>query len=193
MWTKRQSGFSLVEMIATIVILAVALTGLTLALSNGLGRSAQSGVEVRAVALAQAYLDEVLSKRYDEKTRSSGVPPCRASAPASRQCTAEISFGPDGGETRSGFDDVDDYDGLVQGDGETDPLQDADGVERDGYENFRVTIDVRYIDIASAEPEENLEVDGDLDDEFDAKLITVTVFFRGMTDGFPFSAYAANF
>lgn len=186
-------GTTLVELIVTIVILSVALAGVTFAIQGGLLRSSDPMVQLRAVALAQAYIDEIMGKRFDEKSANSGIPPCRASAPPPRQCTAEGSFGPDGAETRDRFDDVDDYHGLDEGDGQPDPLQDAEGNTRDGYDNFRVQVEVRYIDLGVDEDEENLSIDNELNDEEDAKLVTVTVSFRSMADGFKFSAYKSNF
>lgn len=189
-----QKGLNLIEIVVTIVILAIALVSVTQLISGTLINSADSTLQVRTVALAQAYLDEILGKRFDEKTRNNGVPPCRASAPPARQCTAEISFGPDSGETtRSRYDDVDDYHGLDEGDGQANPLQDANGNEREGYENFRVQIAVRYINVGVGEEEENLGSGSVLDDQYDAKLITVTVSHRSQTEGFEFSAYKANF
>jgi MSHA pilin protein MshD len=190
---KHQRGLNLIELIITIVILAIALVGLTQIISSTVGNSADSTLEVRTVALAQAYLDEILGKRFDERTRNSGVPPCRASAPPARQCTAELSFGPDGGETRARFDDVDDYHGLDEGDDPSDPLKDANGDEREGFENFRVQISVRYINVGVGGEEENLGTGSVLNDEFDAKLITVTVSHRSQSEGVKFSAYKANF
>lgn len=191
--SRRQRGLSLIEMVVTIVILAIALTGLTASIRSGMGRSTAAGIELQAVALAHAYLDEILVKRFDERTRNRGIPPCRATAPPARQCTAEGSFGPDGGETRARYDDVDDYHGLDEGDGQATPLQDANGNTRVGYDNFRVTVDVRYINIGAGEEENGLGVGSELDDQFDAKHVTVTVYYRGLTDGFDFGAYAVNF
>lgn len=191
--SARQTGITLIELISTIVILAIALTGITVVIQGGLGRSADVTLQVRTVALGQAYLDEILGKRFDERTRNSGIPPCRAAAPPPRQCTAEGSFGPDGGEDRSTYDDVDDYHDLDEGDGQATPLQDAEGNTRSGYENFRVEVDVRYINVGASEEEENLGQGDELDDEFDAKLITVTVSHRSLSQGVQFSAYKANF
>lgn len=190
---RLQTGVTLIELIATILILAIALTAVTFGLQYGLFRGADPMVQLRAVSLAQAYMDEILGKRFDEKTPNNGVPPCRASAPPPRQCTAEGSFGPDGSEAREDYDDVDDYHGLDEGDGQVNPLQDAEGNARSGYDNYRVSVTVRYIDIGASEDEENLGIDNELDDAEDAKLITVTVFYRGLPDGFNFSAYKANF
>ena len=183
----------MVELVITIVILAISLLGITFMLQGGLSRSADATLQIRTVALAQAYLDEILGKRFDEKSSPGGVPPCRAVAPPLRQCTLEASFGPDGVETRSGFDDVDDYHGLDEGDGQADPLQDAEGDIRVGYDNFRVRVGVRYINVGVGEEEENLGVNNELGDEFDAKLITVTVSYRSQPAGFDFSVYKSNF
>jgi MSHA pilin protein MshD len=197
---KNQSGITLVELIVTIVVLGVALVALSEILGGGASRNSDITLQVRATALAQAYLDEVLGKRYDEKTRNRGIPPCRASAPPARQCTAEASFGfnygapvESGENSRFRLDDVDDYHGMDEGDGQTLPLQDAQGNTRTGYDNFRVRVAVRYINIGVGEEEETLGVNNELDDEFDAKLVTVTVSFRGDATGWDFSAYKSNF
>lgn len=185
----RQCGITLVEMVVTIVILGIALTGITMAINQGLSRSADTLPQTRGVALAQSYLDEILGKRFDERSSPRGIPPCR------NNCTAEAGFGPDGGETdRSGFDDVDDYHDLDEGWQQPDPLRDADGNERGEYGNFRVQVSVRYLDPGAGEEEENLgATPDDLDDEQDAKLVTVTVSHPSEPDGWDFSAYKSNF
>lgn len=198
----RQYGLTLVELIATIVILSIALAGVSLAISNAVSRSGQALIQLRAVELAQSYLDEILGKRFDEKSAINGIPVCHDTAPPARQCTVEGpgTFGfnyaspVDPGENvRNRLDDVDDYDGMDEGDGGARPLQDAEGNDRVGYDNYRVQIAVRYIDVGSGETEENLGVNNELDDTYDAKLITVTVSYRGIAQGFVFSAYKANF
>ncbi|MEX0618752.1 MAG: type II secretion system protein [Pseudohongiellaceae bacterium] len=187
---SRQQGITLVELIVTIIVLGIALTGISLAIQLGVGRSSDTLLELRTVALAQAYLDEILGKRFDENTNNRGVPPCR---PAGDACTLEGAFGPDGGETRATFDDVDDYHGMDEGDDQTNALQDSEGNERQGYENFRVQVNVRYINLGGGEEEETLAQGDELNDEGDAKLITVTVRHRGLSQGYDFSAYKANF
>lgn len=184
-----QEGLTLIEMVLTIVILAIALVAVSGMLSGGLGRSSDTTLELRSAALAQSYLDEILGKRFDEKSSPRGIPPCRT------DCTLLAAFGPDGGETRARFDDVDDYDGLDEGAGQLTPLQDADGNTRSGYENFRVRVSVRYLDIGVGGTEETLAVAAhDLNNNEDAKLITVTVNFLGSGDeGVHYSAYKANF
>lgn len=187
--STRQSGLTLIEMVITIVILAISLIAITSIVSSGVGRSADTTLELRSAALAQSYLDEILGKRFDENSAPRGIPPCRTN------CTLSASFGPDGGETRAQYDDVDDYNGMDEGEGQLTPLQDADGNTRTGYDNFRVRVSVRYMNTAVSGEEENLAVAAnDLDDDEDAKLITVTVnFVSSGDDGVSYSAYKANF
>jgi MSHA pilin protein MshD len=184
----QQDGLTLIEMVLTILILSIALVTVSSFLSSGVSRSADTTLELRSVALAQSYLSEILGKRFDENSAPRGIPPCSGS------CTVEGSLGPDVGESREDFDDVDDYHGLDQGVDQVDPLQDAEGSTRTGYDNFRVQISVRYMDVGVAGEEENLAVAAnDLDDNEDAKLITVTVSYTADAEGVSYSAYKANF
>lgn len=198
----RQYGLTLIEMIATIVILSIALAGVTFSVQNAVGRSGQELIQLRAVELAQSYLDEILGKRFDENSANNGIPPCR-SAPNPRVCTVEgpATFGfnyttpvEPGESSRGRLDDVDDYNGMDEGDGGDRPLQDAEGSTRVGYDNFRIQIAVRYTDSGAGGAEENLGAPSHiLNYDYDAKLITVTVTYRGLSEGFVFSAYKANF
>jgi MSHA pilin protein MshD len=205
---RRQSGITIIEMIITIVILSVALVGITQMISTGLRSSADTLTETRAVALAQSYLDEIFGKRFDDASNPRGIPPCRSN------CTLESLFGPEdgqGGRPDSGeddrvdFDDVDDYHGLYEGWGQLAPfdvLRDAEGVARAGYENFSVEISVRYLEVGAGGEEEFLGVDSDeileedqtdLNNAQDAKLITVTIRHPTNESGWPFSVYKANY
>jgi MSHA pilin protein MshD len=189
----RQAGLTLVEMVVTIVILSVALLGIAATLNLGVSQSSSTLFELRATALAQAYLDEILSKKYDERSRNSGIPPCVATGLPGRKCTPALGL--DGSESaRTSFDDVDDYNGLDEGLNGSDILRDTTGAARSGYDTFRVQVSVRRIQIAGGQPEEftPVDVNPEPDDVFDAKLITVTV-SGGSATGIQFSAYKSNF
>ena len=192
--TNKQSGVTLIELVVTIVVLSIALVGLSFAISGGLRQTSNTLFEVRAIALAQSYLDEILSKKFDERSRNGGVPPCKnplvMPTLSGRQCANPLLKE----ETlRTGFDDVDDYNGLDEGLNSLggDPLLDAQGNARANYDNFRVEVSVRLIDTAANEqfaatstPKPN--------DSYDAKLITVTV-SNGDGAVIDFSSYKSNF
>ena len=109
-------GFTLIELVIGIVLLAVALTGILGLLVNQAPQSVDPVQQVRAAQLAQRILGEVLQKSFDEHSdhnggrfrcgETVGTPP--EIYPA---CTPVADYGPDGGETRPyAFNDVDDFD-----------------------------------------------------------------------------------
>ncbi len=89
MRTHRQSGVTLIELIISIVVIAIAIGGVLGVLSQSVGRSADAMVMTQAVAVAEAYLEEITLKSFADPD------------------------GVDGEANRVDFDDVDDYDGLV--------------------------------------------------------------------------------
>ncbi len=131
----NQRGFTLIELIVTIVVTAIALTGLGVGLLTASRNSVDPVISMRAATLAQAYLDEILSKRFDEQNGIGGVTRCNEAG----QPTCSIAMGADTGETRATYDDVDDYNGLNES-----PPRDAFGNNETLYDGFRVQITVNY-------------------------------------------------
>jgi len=102
--SKKEEGFSLIELVITIVIIGIALTALSSSLFSAVGRNADPLWQAKATHLAQAYLDEILSMRYAETSPLGGG--------SISMCNED---GVEAGETsRSLFDDVDDYNGLTE-------------------------------------------------------------------------------
>ncbi|MBI3898109.1 MAG: type II secretion system protein [Gammaproteobacteria bacterium] len=92
-------GMTLIELIVSIVVISVGLAGILVVMDHNTRASADPIVQQQAVAVAEAYLEEILLKEYDEFA-ASGV--------------AEGAPGPDAGEAnRVQYDDVNDYDGLA--------------------------------------------------------------------------------
>jgi MSHA pilin protein MshD len=85
--SQKQSGFSLIELIVTIVILGIAVSAFMMIVSDSVSRSADPMLRTQASAIGHAYLEEVLSMPFADPD---GI----------------------GGETRANFDDVLDYNGL---------------------------------------------------------------------------------
>jgi MSHA pilin protein MshD len=89
---RYQAGVTLVELILSITIISIALVGVLLVLGHTTRHSADPMLEHQAVAIAEAYLEEVLLKSYEDPD------------------TGLICGAAEG--SRSIFDDVCDYDGL---------------------------------------------------------------------------------
>ncbi len=121
-FSDSQAGLSLIEAIIFILIIAVGLTGVISVYLYTTRHSADAMLSLKTVELSQAILDEIRSKGYDENTPAGGG--CIGSGvdTACNSSTAFSTFGIDAGESRSRFDDVDDYHNLAYcGAGVTNP------------------------------------------------------------------------
>lgn len=170
-----ERGFTLIELIITIVVTAIAFTALGIGLVAAVRDSVDPVVSMRAATLAQAYLDEIVGKQFDENGGAGGVTRCdEAGQPA-----CSNSFGPDGGETRANYDDVDDYHGLD----ETPPRNVLGQIESQ-YDGFRVQVSVAYAgnDFSASFGTPNRSV----------KRVTVTV-STPVSGSFVFASYRGNF
>ena len=85
---KTQSGFTLVELVISMVIIAICLTGIFQVVIFTTQHSADPLMTHQAVAIAESYLEEILSHPYSDPS------------------------GPNNESARDVFDDVGDYDGL---------------------------------------------------------------------------------
>lgn len=195
-----QAGFTLIEVIVGIVVLAIALTLITAVLGPLSQKSTEPWHQVRAAELGHSFLNEVMARSFDENSdRSGGAYRCDATteAPTAISCTNVSngpcdSFGPDpigacpgssAVEARNDFDDVDDFHNFsATGDAITNIL----GLNLTGlYNGYQVQVNVVY--------------DGDFDNnpneigaaERLAKRITVTVTTPGGQQ-FRFAAYRSN-
>lgn len=100
---RAQRGVNLIELLVAIVIISIASTGVLLVYAQAVRFSADPMVQQQALAVAEAYLDEILARAVTE--------------PGGAE-----SGGAEAGETRATYDDVQDYAGL--GDN---PPRDQDG------------------------------------------------------------------
>jgi MSHA pilin protein MshD len=132
---NKINGFSLIEMVITIVVIGIALTALTSSLFSGVGRNADPLWQAKATQLSQAYLDEILAMRYQEDSPIGGgsVGSCSING-------AETGSGIGGGESsRSLFDDVDDYHGLSES------ADFLDTTTSSSYSGYGVSIEVECV------------------------------------------------
>jgi MSHA pilin protein MshD len=86
--SSNARGVTLVELIISMVIISIALAGVLSVMTFTTGRSADPMIQHQAIAIAEAYMEEILLQGYEN---------------------------PDGGyegSDRNKFDDVDDYDAI---------------------------------------------------------------------------------
>lgn len=106
-------GFTLIELVIGIVLLAVALGGMMGLLVSQTSQATDPVQQVRAAQLAQRLLNEILSRSFDTHSDHNGSRwRCGESVAGITYdaCTLPGDFGPESGESNSYlFDDVDDY------------------------------------------------------------------------------------
>jgi MSHA pilin protein MshD len=83
--TTRNSGFTLLEILTTVIVIALAATALMSVFSSTVRTSADPMFQHQALAIAEAYMEEIRLK--------------------------DFAIGPE--TTRASFDDVRDYNGLT--------------------------------------------------------------------------------
>jgi MSHA pilin protein MshD len=86
---RKQAGMTLIEVVISIVVVAIAVSAVLGVLASNAQHSADAMVLSQAVSIAEAYMEEISLKPFDDPDAV------------------------DGEAARVDFDDVDDYNGLV--------------------------------------------------------------------------------
>lgn len=195
----KQLGFTLIEFIMTIVLLGFTLT-LLIPFFQAIEHSSDPIVRERTVALGQALMDEILSRRWDENTRVGGGPICTGESGTGRgstvygtalDCgsgTAPLAsvVGSDGVTNRQLYNDVDDYNDMAA---ELDTFQDQANVSFT-YPGYSRSVQVDYVDSNSSSIDETTSTPAF--STTDTKRIRVTV-TNPLGENFVFVALACNF
>ncbi|KKK99920.1 prepilin-type N-terminal cleavage/methylation domain-containing protein [Rheinheimera mesophila] len=87
---KYSAGFTLIEIIIGIVVLAIALVVITSALGPLYKRSSDPWHQVRAAELGQSFLNEIMARAFDEASDKAG---------GEYRCDAEAGTEPEPGAT----------------------------------------------------------------------------------------------
>ncbi len=148
---RRQAGTTLIELVISIVIISIAVSAVLMALSMTIGYSADPMIRHQAVAIAEAYLEEITLKAFDDPD------------------------GVDGEANRTLYDDVNDYNGLVDV-----GARDQFNAALTGLDDYTVTVAVTA---SSALPSIA---------STDLFLISITI-THAADINFTVSAYRANF
>ena len=124
------SGFTLIELIASLVVLSIGITAFIMLVIQTTHHSADPMIQEQANAIAQSYLEEVLLNPFCDPDLSTDCPTtCVASACSS--CTAAEA-------SRDLYDDVCDYNGLVNN-----GARDQNNNAIAGLGAFNITVNVR--------------------------------------------------
>ncbi|EGQ9823335.1 type II secretion system protein [Vibrio parahaemolyticus] len=148
-FSKEQSGMTLIEMIIAIVLLGIAMTIFSSALIPPIKDASSSHYQSRSAALGQSMMSQILSRNFDHNSDINGgwLRCGEDGAPNCSDLKAD-----DGESTPSTFNDVDDYIGCwFTSETKADcpavvpqyALQDVIGSSaNDTYKNFRVLVSV---------------------------------------------------
>ncbi|QYJ78466.1 type II secretion system protein [Shewanella acanthi] len=132
-----QQGFTLIELVIGMLVIAIAVVMLTSMLFPQGDRAVKTLQRVRSAELAHSVMNEIWGKRYDENTGASGgVPAC--DSPLGVPCSAVL--GPESSEGRNDYDDIDDYNGLD----ESFTMLDSSQTYAEAYPNYRLNVSVAY-------------------------------------------------
>ena len=142
------AGFTLVELVIGMVVLAIALTLLTGVLAPMHRDSGAIWLQVRSAELAQSLLSEVMARSFDENSSRNGSP-LRCGEAGASSCAASIPACPASGMSslteeanRQDWDDVDDFH-CLRADAAT--LTDWLGTSlASRYANYQIAISVSY-------------------------------------------------
>ncbi|WP_210398009.1 type IV pilus modification PilV family protein [Motiliproteus sediminis] len=176
-----ERGFTLVELVLAIAIVSIALLFVVMGVKRG-GEQGNSALwQAKAVELANALMDEIHSKRYDENSALDS--PCKAFAVSASLPDCSVTLGRDGAETRAVYNDSDDIHGFNTVDG-GDTLEDLLGNDLESlrrYAGYGVSVAVGYAGGDFGRPTEDL------------KRITIDIFPPGQDNAVRFSAYRGNY
>lgn len=169
MLMRKHIGMTLIEMIIAIVLMGIAMVAFTSFLVPQIRDSAMPHYQMRAAALGQGFMSQILARGFDQWSDfDGGVVRCGESSlnphpdNPSNGCSATLGVDTKYGEISnnpSTFNDVDDYIGCWS---TPTTVGQCQGVKRgsiadvlgksgeDKYRNFRVEVGVAYDNLSAA-------------------------------------------
>ena len=184
-----QHGISLIELVVSIVIMAICISAIMLFTGDPTRRSADPLIREQANAIAQAYIEEINQKQFcDPDWDHDGVPPNTTECPVNCVTSACNSCKAMGTgwtvETRATYDDVCDYSAIA---GEAPTTQGGTAVNNLDQYNVSVSVDDGAgVTIGTA---------GNIlsGNSGQAVLVEVTVTHPGLDNAVIMSTYRTNF
>jgi MSHA pilin protein MshD len=112
-FARGARGFSLIEAVVFIAVVAVGISGVLLAITTATHDSVDPLIRKQALAIAESLLEEIESMPF---TYCDPDDPAAPTAPNAAACAVPEAIGPEAGETRyslaTPFDNVNDYQGF---------------------------------------------------------------------------------
>ncbi|MCM2678589.1 prepilin-type N-terminal cleavage/methylation domain-containing protein [Echinimonas agarilytica] len=144
MLCKGNNGFTLIELVVGIVVMAIAMLIITGVLAPQARNTVDPVMDVKASELAQTMMNEILAKSYDENSDHDGSRwRCSEVIPGIVVPACGNGLGPEEAN-RVLYNDVDDFDtggAFISG---NDLLNSSGQIIGDLYPNFAVRIDVSH-------------------------------------------------
>ena len=134
----NKKGFTLIEVVMIIVILGIIMPGIMLYFITGVKDSAIPQKRTTAIFLAEALMEEIRSKGWDEVTTIDAT------------CSNASAVGFDGIETsatRATWNDMDDFNNL-----NNTPPNDSQNNPMTYYPGYRQQVKVEYVSAADLNP-----------------------------------------
>jgi len=179
MRAHKHNGFTLIELIIGIVMFAIALSIITALIAPQAQKSVEPIIALRASELGQSLMNEIQSKSFDEHNdRSTPFKRCGEILLGAQACTATNDLGSDNAETRTSYNDVDDYIALSG-----QPITNSLGEALLEYSDFSLVVKVQYDSDFNAATN---------NDGTTFKRITIEV-TSSQGEVFGFSAYKGNY
>jgi MSHA pilin protein MshD len=174
-----QRGFTLIELVAGMVIFGIVLAIIATLIAPQGRASFDPLWQTRATELSESLINEISAKAFDEQSDFTGGMK-RCGEVGMSLCTQSNDLGPDTGEARADFDDVDDFHGLnLFGPAISDSQGNAPVVNGDVmYRGFGAFVSVMYDDNLDGVNDDDIDGDGALDTgtySGSTKVITVTI------------------
>ena len=153
MSVEKPKGFTLIELIIGIVVIAI----VTLVVTAGMGTLSRQTVDpwqqVRATELGQSLMNEIMARKFDEVNSATvrcgeGAGACTTPA---NSCAGPGNLLPntDGAETREDFDDVDDFNCLGINTTDLDDIF-GNAIDTSYYSGFRAEVRISELVVDQA-------------------------------------------
>ncbi|TYB33451.1 MAG: prepilin-type N-terminal cleavage/methylation domain-containing protein [Flexistipes sinusarabici] len=172
----NNKGFTLIEIIIFIVVFSIGVMGIMMLFFNTLGKTSDPLVRLQGIQTAQAVMESISLKKFDEDTPEGG----------GAVALYNISIGSNSGETFSDYDDIDDFVDSCGAKNSYDPQQfDLDG-------NYEISIKVEYAKIDASNTIISTCNDS-VPENKKYKLITVNLINKSIDETYTLKKLKGNF